>query len=456
MVGLFVRINKIEYEPMANDADEMAYIFAGQSLYTFQTPISWSSLNLSETSLGKTSTQPKTVAFGEEMVALHRPWFDHPPLLPLIGGLISHTTRTAFLEIPPVYLYRIPMAVMAIGTVWLLFCVAKELTNEWAALGATAIAAFSPALILGQRMFVGDNFVAFFLAATLYVLIVEKNSSLLKLIAVSVLAITAKYTGVLVVAVAAFGLWNMGQRAKAVAFSVLSLGASAAVLGAYGWWFGGHTFITTFFAQSFRLLGWSNFSFVFSSPGFHNYLFWDFSYALILVLALTGFLSLDHESKNSSKDANTVKAAFILAFVLIWATAAETDHLGWYRLPLFASALPLVAMSLSRVSSWGLVSVGVLGLINNLGLVRYPEAPLPDTWTLRIVLLLGLALILGTLAYPAFISKKLKTAALCLVVVLYAGYAMYFSQYYFQAHCKDRNCPIPTITWPQAVKSLIL
>ncbi len=437
LAGTVIRFWKIEYVPMANDADELAYIYAGQALYAYGEPISWSSFTYDDNTWQEMDVDSSTVN-KQSRETFVRPWSDHPLLLPVITGSLSVAAGYTFPSIPPALLFRLPMLLFAVGTLYLVFRVTRHLLGYWPALFATALVAGSSALALIQRMVVGENVVIFCVLLALFLYLEKKN--LVWAGVVAVLAIHAKVIGIIVVPIIALALALENKWKQAVVFGVITTVCAVGSLVAVGMSLSGESYIEALQNQSFRLLGWSNAASNLAKPGFQNYEFLDFSYYALLILGFTGpFLSKKAYSKK-------LVAGVILAFVaLVWMTSAEQSWLGWYKIPLFVTLgigsafwiaekkylLPLVLISIS--------------LVNNLGLVRYPASPLPTTELLRGVVVL---LFVGVFAALIWLQKqKYQAVALGLVICVYLAQALFVSHKFFEARCSDTSsCAVPLVT----------
>lgn len=141
-------------------------------------------------------------------------------------------------------------------------------------------------------------------------------------------------------------------------------------------------------------------------------------------------------------------------FVFIWITGAEQDMLGWYKLPLF-TFLCIFAGSAIENGISTFLPLGVwLAAVNNIGLVRYPDHPLPTTELLRAVVAFICLGTFITYLLPAKLEKKVKLNLLCLGFVFYAGVSLYTVQHMFTASCQSRFCPTPELSATGALKQL--
>jgi hypothetical protein len=285
-------------------------------------------------------------------------------------------------------------------------------------------------------MVVAENFLNLFFLLTYYFYIQKKP--LYYLIIGSFLAAAVKVTGLAIIPIITFFFIFEKQYKRAAIYFLTSLALAFAGYALYGALIDWQAFVTTLEQQSYRLLGWSNPAFIFSHPGFHIYTMLDMSYYLIPMLALGLWYGED------TKVAKQLATVCIALFTLIWITSAEQDMLGWYKIPLF-SFLTIAAGAVIAYQKYYLAIILLcITLVNNLGLIRYPTHPLPDTFILRGVV----AVVIGFSVLYLFYSKKVKMHGyfLGLLCVLYIIQGLYVTNAMYAARCKDRICPIPLVT----------
>lgn len=448
-LALFVRALKIEYIPFQSDGDELAYVFAGQSLIEQHVPISWSSFEYPASYRERKVTLGDASYGAADTFQFIRPWFDHPFVLPIMIGSWVELFGYHFPSIPPSTLLRWPMLVFAGLTLYLVYALAKEWFGYWSGVFSVFIMSFSPVFIFGQRMVVGENLLTPFLLLAIYLAVKKKHIAWI--VASSLLAALSKFTGLIVVPIILVYYLLQKEYKKAVVYTAASLVSFAVIYGGYGALLGWQQFLAAFAYQSHRLLGWSNPAFILSHPGFHHFEVLDMSYYLILFL---GMSSLFFSKKGlEKKQLFLVLTAFIL-FVTVWATSAEQDMLGWYKIPFFS----ILTIAAGQVIVDGIMPVGVLLLlwitvINNFGLVRYPTHPLPEAMSLRLVIagvfgFTGLGLIFSEQKWGQWLVK----CSTVLVVLVYLLSSVYISNKYYQAFCRDRHCPVPTQTLKQVLQ----
>lgn len=447
--ALFVRALKIEYIPFQSDGDELAYVFAGQSLIEKGRPISWSSFDYPDSYEYNKVTLGESNYNADDTFRLITPWFDHPFVLPLVIGGWVELFGYHFPSIPPSTMLRWPMLVFAALTLYLVYALAKEWFGYWSGVFSLFLIGFSPVFIFAQRMVVGENLVTPFLLLAIYMAVKQKR--LAWVVIPSVLAGLSKFIGLIVIPIVVVYYLIHQEYKKAAVYAAVSLGSFALIYGSYGYLLGWEEFLAAFAYQSRRLLGWSNPAFILSNPGFHHFVVLDMSYYLILLLGMGSLLF--SKVKMEKKQLFLVLTAFIL-FITIWITSAEQDMLGWYKIPFFT----ILAVAAGQVIVTGVMPVGVLLLLwvtilNNFGLVRYPAHPLPEALNLRLILaavfgVTGLGLVFSERPWGRWLVKF----SIACVVVAYIASSVYVSHRYYQAFCRDRHCPVPT----QTIKQFLL
>ncbi|MCA9368736.1 MAG: glycosyltransferase family 39 protein [Pseudomonadales bacterium] len=447
-VGMVARFWKMEFVPFQNDADELAFVYAGQSMLEQGIPISWSSFSYDEKYHYSYETTGDKSYNTEGEITFIKPWFDHPYLLSLLQGLWTEAWGYRFPSAPPSLLVRVPMLALALATLVLFWKIVRQLFSEQAAVFAYALFALSPAFIIGQRMVVGENVIVPFLLASIYIMISKSKQWYALLPVLAAGALLTKMTGVIVLLV--IGLWFVLQKNWKSACVYTGLGAGLFLLlylpfvYSLGW----QEFIEITSKQSFRLLGWVNPAFIMSQPGFHHYIFFDLSYYLILILGFSGVIIGKQSLKTRFMQFSTLGA-----LLLLWITSAEQDALGWYKLPLFTLLTVSTGYMFEVIKPSIVAIVGLIMVTNNQGLVRFVEHPLPTTERLRLTVtsLIGVPFILD-----AFTNKKIQQKAITfgLVVVLFLAMAqaLYVADSFYDAQCQHKHCPIPLVTTTQLLK----
>lgn len=459
LLALSIRFWKIEYIPFANDADELAYIWAGQSLIEFGTPISWSSFQHTDTQWHWTEIPSDTVQDSKVPIAKFvRPWFDHSFILPLLMGGWSELLGYHFPSIPPALWYRLPFLLISGVNLLLIYQIARKVFGQWPAIFALSLVSFSPLFIFAGRMVVSENLMTTFILLSIYLFLTEQP--LWSVLLATALGGIVKLPALCIAPVIGVSLFADKKYRQAVVYLLGVVALVVVTYGVYGASIDWPAFTAAMRDQSSRLLGWSNPAFIFSQPGFHTKAILDFSYYVVLFLGLGIFLV------PSTKQVKILAGATLATWLTIWVTSAELDMLGWYKLPLFS----LLAVNTASVFSLGktpedkqtlplypvLTTVTLLlfvTIVNNFGTIRFPEQPLPDAQLLRLVVA-GI-LVLGLWLLNWKVPRKIVIAGCVTGLVVYALQAVYIANLYFAASCKDRTCPTPTVTLSQTVRTLL-
>ncbi len=443
LLAVLARFLKMEYLPYADDGDEMAYIFAGQSLMTKGVPASWSSFTDPGTTRSAYELKYYAVAIKPEYI-LVEPWFDHMYLLPVLMGSWSLLWGYDFPSVLPALIYRIPMLIVSAGVLYLVFKIAEKHFGTLAGIFALILIGFSPSLLIIHRMVVSENFLNLFFLLTYYFYLEKKP--LYYLVITSFLAAGVKVTGLAIIPLISFLFIFEKQYKKAAIYFLSSLGLSVISYIVYGALIDWNAFVHTLQKQSYRLLGWSNPAFIFSHPGFHIYTMLDMSYYLILILGL-GIFQFDE-----NRTMKQLGFFIISLFTLVWVTSAEQDMLGWYKIPVFSFLAIAAGATIAYKRYYLAITLVAITLVNNLGLIRYPTHPLPDAYTLR-----GLvSVVIGVTVLYLFYSKKaeLHKYVLGLLCCIYIMQSMYIANNVYAARCTDKICPIPIVTFKSVLQSL--
>jgi len=447
------RFWQYEYIPFQSDGDELAYVFAGQSLLETGIPTSWTSFEYpAELSLGKVTLGDKNY-FADGEFAFVSPWLDHPPLLAIISGFWVRLFGYAFPSIPPSMILRFPTVLLSIATLYLTYKVASKEFGHSAGILSVGLLATSPSIIFAQRMLVGENWIIPLLL--LAIVCVQQKKNIIFPIVLAVLAALIKVTGLLVIPIVFIALLQEKKYRRAMLFSLASIFIFVLLYALYGYLIDWSQFTELLAIQSHRLIGWGNFTFLLSHPGFHTISILDASYYLIIILGLFG-MTLDAARVKSNRFI-TISAVF--ALFLIWTTSAEQDMLGWYKLPLFILLAILGGRGLGELlkkkSTLLLSSLMIFMIaISNLALIKYPEHPLPEAIQLRMVL--GIVSCIFTIFYlfQEQIHKKYMSYFFIISITALIISTGYVVENYYSSLCKDRHCPVPTKTTRGWVKSV--
>ena len=453
LVGMVARFWKVEFIPFQNDADELAFVYAGQSLLETGVPVSWSSFAYDQEYYHSIQTVGDASYNTQGEVTFISPWFDHPYLLSLLQGGWTKLFGYSFPSAPPSLLMRVPMLFFALITLLLFWKVASHLFSPRTARIIYTAFALSPAFILGQRMVIGENLIVPLLLGALLIL-VKKETRYFWLLPICIAAaLLTKMTGILVLLLVGLSFVLQKQWKELFIWAgggvVLFLLLYIPFVAALGW----NEFIAITAKQSFRLLGWSNPAFIMANPGFHHYIFYDLSYYLFLILG--GFGAMKAVTSKNPQGL-FLSLSVLGALLLLWSTSAEQDALGWYKLPLFTLLALASGFSVEKIKTKVVVLVAGIMFVNNLGLVRFVESPLPSTEVLRATVA---TLILIPIAAFVWFSKTLRVYTtqffLGLVVLALSLQALYVADSFYDGRCQHLKCPIPTVTTTEYIKSLL-
>jgi hypothetical protein len=189
------------------------------------------------------------------------------------------------------------------------------------------------------------------------------------------------------------------------------------------------------------LVGWSNPAFILSHPGFHNKVLLDAGYYLLLLFGVLPF------TKHIDPKHRWLFTAILLTFTLIWATSAEQDMLGWYKIPLFTFLAIASGSFIKKEIPLFAPLLIVIASFSNIGLIRFPNHPLPSTETLRFVI----AGIVGCTILLQFVRdgvklEKIKEKLLIASFIFYACISLRTSNQFYQALCESQRCPVPEMS----------
>jgi hypothetical protein len=436
-LGLFIRAWRYEYVPFQSDGDEMAYVFAGQSWLETGIPHSWSVFELPGRQVWQTLRLGDEAKHAADTFTFLYPWFDHPPLMPLIQGVWTKAWGYSFPSMVPSAIIRLPMLGFSVVTLMLTYLISRHFFGLKAAWFSLALMAFSPSLVIGQRMVTGENVSIPLILLSLWLIISKKP--LWGPISLNVLAGLAKITGLLGIPVTVTYLVVYKRYREAAWVAVGSIVGFSLIYGLYGWSINWDQFVLALQAQSYRFMGWSNPAFILANPGFRYTTMLDMSYYLILIMGMAPFLARPWAKRKDWFFGLTL----VGTLVLIWITSAEQDMLGWYKLPLF-TWLTITAGYAFSLHKAGLM-VGLWLLItslSNLGLVRYPEHPLPHPTLMRTTVGLGLVVVTGW--FLRFRNRREWLVASLIGVYAVTGFLAI--HHHYRVMCKDTTCPIPLVT----------
>ena len=445
LLAIFVRAWKMEYIPFQSDWDEYAYIFAGQTLIETGEPVSISTFaHVYTQNLGFADLAGIPQLNIKEAYVLVKPWFDHPPLLPLIVGGWVKIFNYSFPSHIPSLIYRLPIIFFSSMTLLLVFLISKKLFGFFPALFSLILIGFTPSIIFIQRMVVSENLFLPLLLLTIYLALKQKKT--IWLILPTILAGLTKITGLITVPITTAYLILKKQYKKAVIYTISSLTFFTLIYSLYGYSIDWSHFVYMFKVQSFRLLGWTNPAFIFSHPGFHQKIILDAGYYLILFL---GLVSLFLPSKKPLVN-KFLRLSIFGSLILIWFTSPETAMLGWYKLPLFTFLAISSAKLITKKIDYSLIILLAITVINNYGLIRFANHPFPEPELFRLILLVVFGGLLTLTLLPQITNKIKKYILICLLT-LYIISAFYITDRYYDSICEHKFCPLPILTLKQLI-----
>lgn len=449
--ALLARFWKIEFMPFQNDADELAFVFAGQSLIEKGVPISWSSFEYDQKYVYTEAHIGDPAYNTEGTVTLISPWFDHPYLVSILQGVWTEAFGYRFPSAPPSLLMRIPMLGIALVTLLLFWKLVSVVFSEKTALITYIAFAFSPSFVLGQRMVIGENFIVPLLLATVLIIVKKSEKWYFLLPVLATLALLSKMTGILVLLTIGLAFLLRKDWKRLGVYVGASIGLFLVFYFPFAYALGWNEFVDITSKQSFRLLGWVNPAFIMANPGFHHYTFYDLSYYLFLVFGIVGVVIAPKKQSHELLQFLTLGA-----LILLWSTSAEQDALGWYKLPLFTLLAINVGFVIEKMSLAAVAIIGSVVVTNNFGLVKFVENPYPTTEKLRaIVSALVIFPVLGAIFLNKALQKKLATFGLIIICLVYIGQSLYIADSLYDARCQHIKCPIPTLTTTALLKGLI-
>lgn len=361
----------------ANDPDEMAWVWAGQTLIQHGRPTSWTSLP-GYSKVTYTKTQIGTVA-------IVTPWLDEPPVFALLEGgaalIAGESTPRQASDLAA----RIPVIVLSLVSLVLAALLMLRLFGPGVALLGAAILAVSPAITEASRTVESEALLTPLVLGTL--LICHHigrgkygRMAIATLLAVCFIAPLVKPPGLVCALIAAGLLWTSGRSRIALA----AVGAAVlgiAVFALYGAILDWHQFIAIIGTNGRRVNGFLDaYSFISSTtsaivnPVFLNDIIW-----------LIGWIGIGFIVLRRRGDAERYLAWPCLAYVIVMVASASpslASNAAWYRIPLmpliYGAAAVVIWESISRLNAvaFGLVlAIMATAAFRGLGAGAHPAAP---------------------------------------------------------------------------------
>ena len=345
--------------PYEGHLEEQSFAWEGFSLLKDNRPVSWSHFDYPKDN--KVFTGP----IGEEgglqlQVTLVDPYFDHPPLYGLLSGLGPYLAGYEKISVFPTHLIRIPSVFALVLTYLAIFFLAKRLFGYWTAIFSTLYFGLTPIFVFGGRLAVPEViFGLFFVVMMILWIKFKEDKKILWIFLIGVLSGISglmKITGFSLVLLFIFFLIK-DKKYKLILYLLLIEAAFILLLYLYGASFDKNLFFQIIQRQGFRPVGWSALTYIFSSPGYDIFNYFDgwFVFSLIssVILAFT--------NKRGQYSNYLLWGTFFWLAVVIF-TSGQQDMLPWYRYPMY----PYLAIN----------AVWVLQLIyKNPGFFRYILVP---------------------------------------------------------------------------------
>lgn len=332
--------------------DEYGFAWAGLSLLKGGLPESWTSVKNAypeikyekinvDTIYDKDPTRPP--------FSMVSPWFDKPPTFALIIGGYSYLKGAKeFIEAGTAIIRR-PMLKIALITTILIYLLARRLFGIKVGLLAALLYSVIPTTVFSSRLALSENgYIPLFLAALLFIeryLTRKKNVYLILASLMAAIGITFKLSAIAILIslllILVFYLPPKGR--KRILITAFLVGISGLVAFClYGAFFGWHTFIRVFLAQSQFIYGASSeilFSAITQSKITATKFFTDgwitAGWISFLLLSFTQF----------KKDRGvTFITLSVFAYLIVFLIFGSEGY-GWYRFPF----LPFLVISLAKL-----------------------------------------------------------------------------------------------------------
>lgn len=333
-----------EYDryPYEGHLEEQSFAWAGFSLFKENRPVSWSHFDYPR------ENKIFTGALGEEggiilNVTLIDPWFDHPPLFALLSGLGPYLAGFEKISVFPTHLIRIPSVIAVVLTYLAVFFLAKSIFGYWTGIFSTLYFGLTPIFVFGGRLAVPEV-----LISLLFVLMMicwvkfKKDSRNMWVILIGLLTGVSglmKITGFSLTFLFVFFLIKDKKYKLALFLLVIEI-VFIFLLYLYGASLDLNLFIQIVQRQGFRPVGWSTLTYIFSSPGFDIFNYFDGWF----VFALISSVIVAFNNKRKDEENYLLWGVFYWLAVVIF-TGGQQDMLPWYRYPMY----PFLAITAVRV-----------------------------------------------------------------------------------------------------------
>lgn len=336
LVILALALRSYQYDQVPSRGwtyDEYAFTWAGMSLWQHGVPEAWSWI--------PAYGNVPVLQNADGPVRLVRPWFDHPPGLPLlVGGLATLQGQREFFQ-TNLSLVRPLMVLIGALNVGLLYLLARRLASPQVAAMATFLYAINPVAVMLSRLVLAENLLTTCLLAVLLCVSAAEDdlpryrSWLSAALALAALALWFKLTGIAIVLVLAIlCLLQQKPRWYASVLAVAFLSLMGILLYAAQYDLG--LFLSVQRGQADRLA----------------------SFSLLPHLTLMGFPVLDPVSIGGfaalpllgwipSRMARILGVSMVTYLCTLLAMGAHSHWYVWYAIPLF----PLFALFVTQCAA---------------------------------------------------------------------------------------------------------
>lgn len=452
LISTFIlRAHNFDRIPAMGHLEEQMFAWAGIHLIERGIPRAWTSLDFPE----KAYVYKGAVSYkgGDPVVHvdLVEPWLEQPPLFSLLVGSFAHWYKADRNGVIPTSFIRTPVVLISILTSIMVFVIARLISGFWSGILAMLIYGVTPVLVLGSRLAVPENVIAFIYLVVIYLLIKFHISQKFKfLIAIPILVGIAglcKATGFFIIFLALYMVLLNHKYRYMIYLFVFTIPFVVAFF-AYGLYFDPEIFWKINTIQSLRPVGFGGLGWFFVSPAYDINELVD-GWFIFLLLSGAFFL---FSPQSGLKRFISLSFAFWIAVIIF--SGGETDLLPWYRYPSY----PLLAIS----GVWGLqllvkradffATFLITGLfLGNRMLLVNPFRPNIEPMNFRVFFPL---LVLPSLLKEIFNKNYLeKVSKLLIILIIIIG--MYWNAIYiyniFELNCESKSCAIGPSTELSAI-----
>ncbi|MBI2021868.1 glycosyltransferase family 39 protein [Candidatus Daviesbacteria bacterium] len=442
-----IRAHNYDKTPGIGHLEEMLFGWSGIYLIETGTPVSWSTLDYPK--WAKVFTGKKSLLGGppEASVDLYQPWLDEPPLFSLLVGYSAHKFGANRNDIIPSSYLRFPVIFIATLTSIMIFLIARLVSGYWTGILSLLIYGITPIMVFSSRLAVPENLIALLFATSVYLLLkYQIKPKFLYLIPIPIMAGIAglsKPTGYFITPLAIYFAY-LKKNYKSIVYLILATIPFVAVFIWYGFYYNAEIFMRIASIQGNRPAGFSALGYLFSTPGYDIFTFYDGWYIFCLLSAVV-FLFFP---KNGNQ--RFISLAFIYWIILVLLSGGEQDLLPWYRIPAFPMLAILGAWGIQllfeKVTFFKTVLAAGLLLGNRYYLVNAfrPNIHAPE------FRLIFSALTLPSLFYSVhpklWLERLTKLILIGIIAVgIYMNSVYIYNQY--ELVCENQTCPFGPLTF---------